>query len=369
MPTVYCAIVDADNSDYWDGTIAWGYDATSDRHNPTPHTSEGNRDTQYAGGVYNTINDWEVARDGVANGGDDEYAIIQGPWDNDDTAVVGITFANVLNLIEMRAIGAARQAGIWDDGADSPYRLVLDPGASGYLLRIFENNVTVDGFQFHNTNVGDNSYSLYVAAAHTGLNFSNLIINSNDAGVGIRLNHAGITADIWNCIFYNPHTLDGDAEGIYLDDVDTANVYNNTVDGFTDGVEVDAVNTAVALKNNIIFGNTTNIDDAVGVTIDYNATDAGDEGTNMQTPSGGDWANEMTNYAANDYELDAAGNCYNNGVTNPGAGLYSDDITGTTRTVSWSIGAWEYDVGAPPAGQPYFKRFGGIPHTTTYRRW
>lgn len=29
---------------------------------------------------------------------------------------------------------------------------------------------------------------------------------------------------------------------------------------------------------------------------------------------------------------------------------------------------WEAAAG-PPAGQPYFKRFGGIPHTTTYRRW
>ena len=72
---VYCAIYE--DSNYWDGTTAWGYDATSDVHSPTAHANQGARDGQYTAG-YTDIATWESARDGVGSG-DDEYGIIIGP--------------------------------------------------------------------------------------------------------------------------------------------------------------------------------------------------------------------------------------------------------------------------------------------------
>lgn len=340
MAAVYCAIVDANNSDYWDGTIAWGYDATSDVHNPTAHANQAARDAQYTAS-YNTISAWETARDGVANADDDEYGIIQGPWDVDDTTACNINdWGITTGSITLRAIGDARHAGVWDDGADSPHRWVA--ANTSYITRIYEPNVTFDGLQIYNSESVDTSYSAIYAASDINLRVSNCIIKTYHSR-GIRINGASVTAKIWNTIVYCEGDNGEGDEGIYLDSCDTGEVYNCTIYGFNDGIEVDEVATSVTLKNNIVFNNADDFDDAVGVTIDYNGSDD-DTGTNSQTPSGADWANEMSNYAVFNFTLDSAGNMYDNGVTDPGTGLFDDDIKGTARTVSWSIGAFEYDV-------------------------
>jgi hypothetical protein len=76
------------------------------------------------------------------------------------------------------------------------------------------------------------------------------------------------------------------------------------------------------------------------ITVDHCCSDDG-TGTNAQTPSGGVWTNEFVTDGS-DFALKVGGNCVGNGSDDPGAGLYSDDITGTARTSTWDIGADEY---------------------------
>jgi len=340
MADVYCAIYG--DLDYWDGTIAWGYDATSDIHNPTAHPNQTARDAQYTA-AYTSLSAWEAARGGVAQSADTEYAIIQTPWDVDDTVLVNLTFTNTPTII-IRAIGDARHAGVWDDGASSPHRLVAANAALA-ILRISVSSVTVDGMQIYNTEAVDSSNNCLYAggAAYTGLRFSNLILVSENAE-GIRLNNPGIQVKLWNIVIYCPDG--GGQEGLWIDAVSTCEFYNSTIEGFYEGVAIDAVATSCSLKNNVIFNNTDDIFDGVGVTIDYNASDDGD-GTNPQdfTAEATDWNKVFTDYANNDYSLKdytTSPCCVGKGTDNPGSGLYSDDIKGETRTSIWDIGAFEY---------------------------
>lgn len=343
MANVYSAIYG--DSDFWDGTTEWGYDATSDIHTPTAHANQGARDAQYIA-AYTSVAAWEAARDGVAQAANDEFGIVQTPWDSDDTAdptIAGWT----TNSITLRAIGDARHSGEWEDGADAAHRLV--GGHSGSFLGIGENNTIIDGLQLHQTDNSNTAYLIGTTAAYTGLRFSNNILKCGQNSFGFDFDDAGNEFKIWNNIVYSDNVQGVATIGMFMDSVGTAVLYNNTIYNFNVGIDIDAINTSLTIKNNIIFTNADDVNDAIGATIDYNASDDGD-GNNPQSPSGADWANEMSGYVGFDFTLDSAGNCYNNGLTDPGTGLYSDDITGTTRTVSWSIGAFEYDVGAPPTG-------------------
>ncbi len=340
MANVYSAIYG--DSNYWDGTTEWGYDATSDRHSPTPHVDQSARDAQYTA-AYTSMNAWEFARDGASQVGDTEYAIIQTPWDSDDTTGTSIGGWSS-DAIIIRAIGDARQSGVWEDGAGAPFRWVLGDGGS--LVTVAEDNVTIDGLQAHNTVVDDNGNNVIFFSSVTGGTVSNCILNCANSG-GVGINFGTGTIDAWNNVIYCPHEQGGTSEGLIIT-CTVARIFNNTVNNFNDGIEIESASTSCTIKNNISFGNNDDFDDAASSTIDYNASDDGD-GTNSQAPDGADWVNEMSGYASNDYELDTAGNCFDNGTDDPGSGLYSDDITGTARTSTWSIGAFEFDSGAPPA--------------------
>jgi hypothetical protein len=77
-----------------------------------------------------------------------------------------------------------------------------------------------------------------------------------------------------------------------------------------------------------------------GTGSNYNAEDDGNgaPGANSRTAQ----TFTFVNAAGGNYQLataDAGAKGF--GVTDPGSGLYLDDITGTTRTVPWDIGAWK----------------------------
>ena len=336
MANVYCAIYG--DSDYWDGTIEWGYDATSDKHNPTAHVDQAARDAQYIAS-FTSVVAWEAMRDGQAQATDDEYGIIQTLWDTDDGGFYISGWPTTTGSVTVRAIGDARQqTGIWEDGADSPYRSVAL--ATSYVIRAVEPNTTIDGIQIHNTIVDDTD-NMCLEFTKVGVRVSNCILNvANGGGRGIDVYNVAVTIKIWNNIIYCPHVISGLSKGIYIELANTAEIYNNTVYNFAKGIDKDSG--TMIVKNNAVFSNTDDFD-IIGGTVDYNASDDGD-GNNPQAPSGGDWANEMSNYDIYDFTLDGAGNLHDNAVTDPGGGLFSKDIKGTTRTVPWSIGAFEYDV-------------------------
>ena len=346
---VYCAIVeDAENNVDWNGTSNWGFDATSDKYNPTPHVNQAARDAQYTA-VYASLNEWEGARDGEASG-DDEYAIIQGLWDNNDTNtfdIIGWTCTSITII----AIGNARHAGVWNDGADSPHRVVASDGS--YISISMQDSVTYDGLQIHNT-VLDDAATSNIRIGSTNSVIRECVLDCADTGgIGVLMNTADASGIIYNTIIYRSPEA-GDGEGVYCDNGDTLDIYNCTIYGFGSGIERDK-GTCTSV-NNIVFANDDDFEGTVGITTC--GSDDADAGTVQ--PSGGDWANEMSGYAGLDFTLDSAGNMYDGGTTDPSGDGETLDITGATRTVNWSIGAFEYDVagGVAPTGT-IFGPFGG----------
>ena len=143
----------------------------------------------------------------------------------------------------------------------------------------------------------------------------------------------------------------------------------------------------IATSWTIDGGDTVTLDDASNITDTYQAT--------------GEWvtpADEIDTTGTDElviagYQAGSSGSDYTNAELPPGTGAteISNNDTGDclfyvilTETIADADATVESDAGAsysaeilafksagaaPPAGQPYFKRFGGVPHSITYRRW
>jgi len=121
-----------------------------------------------------------------------------------------------------------------------------------------------------------------------------------------------------------------------------AYIYNNTIIGVW-GVGIYGDNNGDRLhyvRNNLISGA------AVATTenasrCDYNATNLSSLG---YTASAHDRVSQTFSFVSStDHALTGADTgAKGYGASDPGSGLFSDDINGTTRTGSWDIGAFEY---------------------------
>lgn len=168
------------------------------------------------------------------------------------------------------------------------------------------------------------------------------VCSGTGAAWGIYTNDNDINLTVINTIVYDfVSGTDTGFQGIRADNCNTFNIYNCTVyNCYGVGIYLGATgtmtvkNTAVGLTNND-FGQYSGT-----LIIDHCCSDDGD-GTNPQNPSGGNWSNEFKN-PGTDFSLLQNGNCVNNGVDDPGSGLYSDDIRGLERSSNWDIGAFEY---------------------------
>ncbi len=348
MANIYSAIYGDLN--FWDGTIEWGFDATSDVHSPTAHADQSARDAQYTA-AYTSAAAWEAGRDGASAGGNNEYGIIQTQWDSDDTSGFQISGWSSDAVILM-AIGAARHSGTWDDGADSPHRLVA--AAVGTVLKVRYSNTTIDGMQIYNSHTTDtNSHALSITIDNpTGVVFKNNVVKSFRSNC-ITINDSVSTVEIYNNVCYCAESQDAFSEGIFIDSVDIAGVYNNTVYNFNSGIDIDAVATSCTIKNNAVFGNGTDFADAVGVTTNKNASDDA-FGTNPITlDSTGNYSDEFTDITTFDFSVTDSGSVlYDAGEAD--VFIDDDDIIGTARPQSsqWDIGAFELIVAAG-AGQAF----------------
>lgn len=291
-----------------------------------------------SGGTYTTLQD-AITGEVTANAnlvtmGGILTISIEGDWSAgaDTTAVTvnGFTTSDTCYLKILTNSANRAKASGWDTG-----RYILNGGAS-YALNVYDNHVWIDGLQI---TANDTKYGVNVAniAAGAWLRVSNCRMQSS---YGVVLADADETAYIWNCIF------SGNNRGVYAFAAATSYIFNCTKSGgVTDGFEFDAGTHSV--KNCAVFNNADDFDTTgATVTIDYCATDDGD-GTNGQdfTAEATDWNKVFTDYANGDFTLKdytTAPCCVGNGTDDPGAGLYSDDITGTARTSPWDIGAHEY---------------------------
>jgi len=224
------------------------------------------------------------------------------------------------------------------------------------MLRINEDYVRVIDIQLQVTTSSANSRLGFQVdnVGTTDIRFDSCLVkgicSGTGAAYGFQINDSTATVKIYNCIVYNfVSGSDTHFIGINVANASNCYIYNCTIYGNYYGIK--RVLGTVTTTNCAIGNNTDDIDGTV--TADYNCDDDND-GTNNQSPSGGDWDNEFTT-PGTDFSLESAGNCVGNGTDDPGGGLYSDDIAGNARSTTWDIGAFEY-VGAPPAGIPILRR-------------
>ncbi len=160
---------------------------------------------------------------------------------------------------------------------------------------------------------------------------------------------------LYNNIFYNCIMSSSTEHCIYINmgsPYCAAYLYNNTFANSNTGYEGIDNASVVAFKNNLFTGVTVATVSLTGAAkTDYNATDGSALGYTAQSH---DRVSQTFTFqgAAPDYRLastDAGAREY--GLTDPGSGLFSDDIVGTVRPVvtSWDIGAFEAPAPASSA--------------------
>jgi hypothetical protein len=304
-------------------------------------------DTDGVTGDYSSLSAWEAGEqtDLVAAG---NIHIVScqattGVADTTACTVNGWT-TGASNYIQIQQTGAARHSGTWDS---SLYRLELTDSSGLYLV---EDYVRVDGLQIASLAPTANGRRVFLVAGQTNgandIRLSNSIIKGGRNATywqrGIDIDDTDTIFKMWNCIVYEIHpTLSNNNRSISLNCA-TADIYNNTIYEGYYGVRKTAG--TITVKNCAVCATT---DDFNGTpdTIDYCASDDGD-GTNAQTlDSTSNYVNEFTDAVNGDFHLVSGSVCVDNGVDDPGSGLYSDDIDGDARA-TWDIGADEYIAAA-----------------------
>jgi len=332
---VYCAIVS--DSDYWDGTIAWGYDATSSVTSPTAHANQTARDAQYTA-TYSSLWAWEDARDGVAQAGDTEYAIIQGPWVNPDTTSwICEDFAS--DAIIIRAIGVARCNGIWDD--TDAYTLEVASEDDSYGVRVASNDpTTFDGLQFHDDSITATT-GFCVEFHGTGTyTLSNSFLSTMGAANAVEIDAASTTT-IFNCIIINRHTRLSGGEAIHAVGGSTVYVYTTLACNFDDAFEDSgATTTAISCVAIDCVDDFDSWD-----TITTCATDQGaGEGTSGVDISATWDSTCFTDHSVYNYNVqDTDSPLYDTGTDS--SGVFTVDVTNYTRP-RWDLGPFEYQAAA-----------------------
>jgi len=280
---------------------------------------------------------------------------IDGTWSSADTTAVVVhnyttTSSDYINIY---TTSAARHKGIT---STSYYRLAMST-AGQYPIKVYVNNLTVDGLQIGlNTNgftadstgfwLADN-----VSGVHTIKNNIFYMAASADnynSANGIKTQYSNSpTMYIYNNIFYKLAANGVSDITIWNYGGGTYYIYNNTMYGQsavggTKGINADQG--TLYLKNNISVLHDADYDDMVGATVHASSTNnlASDTTTpeyntyyDSKTVSFVDAANgdchlKSDDTSAIDYGADLS------------AEFFTDDIDGVTRSGTWDIGADEY---------------------------
>lgn len=221
-------------------------------------------------------------------------------------------------------------------------------------LQINEENTIVDGIQIEMNGTGYADYALLFQNMLTAI--TQVVINArvrNTAGSGdlqsaVYLGSApsGTILLVQNCEIIDFSRTSG--MGVRINDSDsTANVVNSTIHNCYTGCAESAG--TLNVLNSIVFDCSDDFNITNG-SINYCASDDGD-GTNAISPSGSDWANELPDYATDDFTIDNGGNCYlGSEITNADDGnVPTIDIAGNARNTGageqTSVGAHEYVSG------------------------
>jgi parallel beta-helix repeat protein len=245
---------------------------------------------------------------------------------------------------------AERHDGKWNSGK---YRLEAS-GNWASLLYIQADYTSVKGLQFARTGTGSgSSYILSIYANNCTIAY-NIVRQASGTSLvgGIYLRSASWGSAYFHTC-YNNLVYDCDV-GIYPYYTIETLIYNNTVVDCTTGILDDVGGDYASIfKNNLCAENTTDFDiDASSSSFTYNASS--DDTADDQGGTGNRIGQAFTfaSYGGDDFHLasgDAGAKDY--GVSDPGSGLFSDDIDGVARSGSWDIGADEYVAGGGGSGR------------------
>lgn len=241
-----------------------------------------------------------------------------------------------------------RHSGVWDD---TKYRLTV---ANSHPLQIHVGNwVVVEWLQIHLT-AGTSPRVLYVGgiiASAANITIRNNIIRSSGQ-VNNSVIHASYTGhSSANTYIYNNLMYGGTGTanyGFQTDIIGNFYLWNNTVGSGTGGLFRNGNGNVVAV-NNLLNVSTTAASGTFGAGTDYNRTNLSSMG---YTVTGGGNTHDATSQTFTfvdsgatppDYHLSSSDTGAKNlGVSDPGSGLFSNDIDGQTRSGSWDVGADEY---------------------------
>ena len=310
--------------------------------------------------AYASLSAWEAAQEQDLTDGDGDTMTVHcrassGTADTITTAISGWTTSETCYIT---IIGNDFPAdGVFDV---TKYRLAIATAgaASNYTILLRENYLRIVNYQIQltitDTDTGFGPYVSQIDAGGSDIRIDSCIVkgvcSGTGGGYGITILDADATVNIFNSTIYgfNPSPSDSAFYGVQCGNAAVVNILNCTISGNYYGIRVNAG--TVNIINCAIFNNVNDYYYQAGtVTIDYCATDDGD-GTHAQdfTAEATDWNKVFEDYTTGDFRLKdytTSPCCVGVGTDNPGEGLYSDDITGTARTSTWDIGAFEYIAG------------------------
>ena len=348
--------------------------ATIDRYvNPDADPGGDGTTAALSGGscAYQSLFAWEAAeaQDLTDGGGDVMVVHCATSGTADTTAVVVDGFTTSSSYYVDIVAGAGHDAGpSWDA---AKYRLECTTATTVYALTIQDVDVNVRNIQIGTDCSGSwqsQSRAIYFNIAASTEIEGCLIRGTQTSGAnntwqGIVGPWGAATIDVFNCVIYwddGGNADGGTTTGVILPSQAglTTNIYNCTVSDMGTAINVGAnAASTTTMFNTILNNNSTGVTGDMAAASDYNATDLVAIG--YSTPAGvNDRLSQAFTYegeAGFDFRLTSGDEGAKDfGVSDPGSGLYSDDMLGNARAGSWDIGAFEFQGGAAPTGQVIF---------------
>ncbi|MCU0521414.1 MAG: hypothetical protein MUF84_12060 [Anaerolineae bacterium] len=283
---------------------------------------------------YDNLQDCISAKAGVLS----EPMIVYCGGATADTLPVNITGYTTTsgNYIDIRAHTGYQHAGVWDN---SKYHLV-SPSLDALTLQA--DYTRIDGLQITCDTIGaDSKYQIYNPNTATGCRISNCIIkhHGNATYPQSGLYHAGSskTMTVWNCVFMG-------MIGTYAIRVDNyggevLNLYNCTIIGSStygvrggSGTTINAVNCyAGGFGTCFSSGGTINLT-TCGASDTTGTSSALDSIAVSETADATHAGFTSIGSGTENYTLKVGSALIGAGTSDPGSGLYSTDIAGTTRS-------------------------------------
>jgi hypothetical protein len=327
--------------------------------------------------AYKSLSIWEAARQANLVTGDIiEQCICESNHANHTADTTAVTIdgwtTDATRYIDIKTSASGRHDGKWNT---AKYRLDSSSDVFGHI-DIVAQNVRIVGLQLDVPANGNNNGIRYRVNSTSviDIRIDKCIIKgpasgSTDAGLCLIMSSIILNNGVFyvtNNIIYD-FTGSTSGAGIICDSGDgLVKLYNNTVVNCRTGISnTSAWTGTTATRNTLLRSCSTAATSGLTAALqDYNATDLASLGYTAQSHDRVSQTFTFVNEGADDFHLasdDAGAKGF--GVTDPGSGLFTDDIDGETCLVPWCIGAdWITSAAGGlsiPVAMATYKRMGG----------